>query len=69
MPKTISNFTSLSKIRDVDVGNLIHALKTDKKIKNGIITFVVAPKAGEIVFRSEKVDEKIGDAVYALFAN
>jgi 3-dehydroquinate synthase len=67
--KTVSNFTSLSKIRDIDVGNLIHALKTDKKITNGVITFVVAPKAGEIVFRSEKVDEKIGDAVYALLAN
>jgi len=67
--KTVSNFTSLSKIRDIDVGNLIHALKTDKKITNGVIIFVVAPKAGEIVFRSEKVDEKIGDAVYALLAN
>ena len=28
-----------------------------------------AGREGEIVFRSEKVDEKIGDAVYALFAN
>jgi 3-dehydroquinate synthase len=37
----INKYTSLDKIKNLDPNQIINNLKSDKKVKNGIITFVV----------------------------
>jgi len=64
-----SKYISLDRIKNIDVNKLINAMKTDKKVKDGIISFVVVNEPGNTLFLETKIDNKLKDMVYALFAN
>lgn len=62
----VQKFTSLNRLRGIDVDSLIRALKTDKKISNGMITFVVTPAVGETVLVKRVIDDEIRNKVDAI---
>lgn len=62
----VQKFTSLNRLRGIDVDSLIRALKTDKKISNGMITFVVTPAVGETVLAKRVIDDEIRNKVDAI---
>lgn len=64
-----SKYISLDRIKHINVNKLIYALKTDKKVKDGIISFVVVDEPGNTLFLETKIDDKLEDDVRALFIN
>lgn len=65
----VERFTSLKRLKGIDVDALIRALKTDKKISNGMITFVVTPSIGETVFVRSAIGDDVKDRVNAILAD
>ena len=65
----VSKYTSLEKIKDINIDKLISGLKTDKKVTNGIISLVVVPEPGKTVFVDQAIDEELYKKVYEIFAN
>lgn len=68
----VSKYTDLSKlgsIENFDIKLLVERLKTDKKVKNGIITFVVIENPGITKFIVCPVDEKLEKEVNEIFTN
>lgn len=65
----ISNYTSLSKIKDINLQELVSRLSSDKKVTNGVISLVVVTKPGETKFINYKIDEFLLEKVYEIFAN
>ena len=65
----VSRYTSLDKIKDIDISKLIAGLKTDKKVAGGSIRFVVVPQPGTTVFIHNTIDESLEALVNEIFAN
>jgi 3-dehydroquinate synthase len=65
----VERFTSLKRLKRIDIDALIRALKTDKKISNGMITFVVTPSVGETVFVRSAINDDVKDRVNAILAD
>jgi 3-dehydroquinate synthase len=65
----ISNYTSLSKIKNINFHELVNRLSSDKKVTNGIISLVVVTKPGKTNFIDYKIDEFLLEKVYEIFAN
>ena len=65
----ISNYTSLSKIKDINLQELVSRLSSDKKVTNGVISLVVVTKPGETKFINYKIDDFLLEKVYEIFAN
>ena len=65
----VSKYTSLEKIKDIDIDKLISGLKTDKKVTNGVISLVVVPEPGKTIFVDQAIDEELYKKVYEIFAN
>jgi 3-dehydroquinate synthase len=65
----ISNYTSLSKIKDINFHELVNRLSSDKKVTNGIISLVVVTEPGKTNFIDYKIDEFLLEKVYEIFAN
>jgi 3-dehydroquinate synthase len=65
----VSRYTSLDKIKDIDISKLIAGLKTDKKVASGSISFVVVPQPGTTVFIHNTIDESLEALVNEIFAN
>jgi len=65
----ISKYTNINKIRNVDCSQLISSLKTDKKISNGIISFVVVNKPGETIFVEHSLDNILEQKIHEILIN
>jgi 3-dehydroquinate synthetase len=65
----INKFTSLDKIKHLDISKLINGLKTDKKVTNGIISLVIVPEPGATVFVNQLIDESLEKLVYEILIN
>lgn len=67
---TISNlvkrFSDFSKLVEIDVDKLMKSIQTDKKITNGIITFVVVTDVGKTTFVKQEVNHTMRNQIYAL---
>ena len=64
----VSRFTSLDKIKHIDTDELVINLKNDKKVKNGVITFVRVPTPGTTVFQPTVINEELKTKLYEIFA-
>jgi len=65
----ISNFTNLNKIQNIEIEKLVNCVKTDKKVTNGVISFVVVPEVGKTIFVNHLIDDILTKKVYEIFAN
>ena len=65
----ISKFTNLLEIKNLDKSLLVRNLKTDKKVKNGNITFVVIEKPGITKFIKQPIDENLEKDLHEVFIN
>ena len=65
----INHYTSLDRIKDIDVARLVAGLRTDKKVANGFISFVVVPEPGTTIFVDNTVDSSLEALVNEVFAN
>ena len=65
----ISKFTSLWEIQNLEKSLLVKKLKTDKKVKNGKITFVVIEKPGITKFIKCPIDENLEKDLNEVFIN
>jgi 3-dehydroquinate synthetase len=65
----ISKFTSLWEIQNLEKSILVKKLKTDKKVKNGKITFVVIEKPGITKFIKCPIDENLEKDLNEVFIN
>jgi len=65
----INQYTNLSKIKSLNLNKIIDGLKTDKKVKNGIISFVVIPEPGKTIFKDTPIDNKLKLTLNEIFAN
>ena len=65
----VNKYTSLDRIRDIDVDLLVKGLSTDKKVEHGLITFVVINSPGETLFVLTEINQSLQNKVYEVFAN
>lgn len=65
----ISRYTNLNKIKHLDSFDLINRLKTDKKISNGKISFVVIDKPGNTIFLNSSIDKTLERKVHDILIN
>ena len=65
----IEKWTTLDKIKNINVEELVKRLKTDKKVSNGIISFVTLPSLGKISFINQKIDNNLINKVHEIFTN
>lgn len=65
----INKFTSLQKIKGLDIQKLVDGLKTDKKSVGKSISFVRVDAPGNTIFTNIEIDDKLQERVYAVFAN
>tara|TARA_R110000868_G_scaffold8986_1_gene45514 strand:- start:4034 stop:5056 length:1023 start_codon:yes stop_codon:yes gene_type:complete len=65
----ISKYTNLEKIKHIDIERLINGLKTDKKVKNNIISLVVLMNPGNTIFVEQEINDELKKRVYEIFAN
>lgn len=62
-------YTSLDKLKNIDVEQLANHLITDKKVINGIISFIAVPSPGTTIFIKNAIDQKLVDHLHEIFAN
>ena len=67
--RLVGELTDLKKIKNLDSSKLIASLKTDKKISNGQISFVVVDSPGNTTFVDSKIDEDLEREVHDILAN
>lgn len=65
----INKFTSLQKIKGLDIQKLVDGLKTDKKSVGKSISFVRVDTPGNTIFTNVQIDDKLQEKVYEIFAN
>lgn len=65
----VKKYTSLDKIKNIDKDKLVEGLKTDKKVSNGILTFVLVTEPGKTIFLKESINAELTNKVYEIFTN
>ena len=65
----IGRFTSLSKLKQVSIDQVINAMKTDKKVANGVISLVVVPQAGITIFVKQSFTDYFTALVHDILIN
>jgi len=65
----IGRFTSLDKIKHLDIKKLVSGLKTDKKVAGGIISLVVVSQPGTTIFVNHPINKTLEDLVYEILTN
>ena len=65
----IKKYTSLNKIKSIDKDKLVNGLKTDKKVSNGFMTFVVVTEPGNTIFLKENINADLAKKVYEIFTD
>lgn len=66
--RMVNRFTNMNRLSGMDIESIIRALKTDKKIINGMISFVIVTDIGNTIFRKQDINT-IRDLMYALPTN
>lgn len=61
--------TTLDKIKDINIDQLVSGLKTDKKVANGVISLVLVIEPGKTIFIDQVIDEKLYKKVYEILTN
>jgi len=67
--KLIFSYTSLSIVNELNLELLVENLKTDKKVKNGKISFVLTKSPGETIFLEKKIDDNLLNKVNEVLSN
>ena len=62
----VEKFTSLSRLQCCDMEQVFEITKTDKKVKDGIITLVVVREPGLTEFVPTKLDKSFKERVCAI---
>ena len=65
----INKYTNIDKIKHLDISKIISDLKSDKKVKNGIISFVVVPYPGKTIFVDTNIDNLLKEKVNEIFVD
>lgn len=65
----INKYTNINKIKHLNINKIISDLKSDKKVKNGIISFVVVPYPGKTIFVNTNIDNLLKEKVNEIFVN
>jgi 3-dehydroquinate synthase len=65
----VNKFTNLEKLTNINVSKLITGLKTDKKVKDNIIKFVVVTQPGETIFMDISINNSLECSVNEVFTN
>ena len=65
----INKYTNVDKIKHLDASKIISDLKSDKKVKNGIISFVVVPYPGKTIFVDTNIDNLLKEKVNEIFVD
>lgn len=65
----VERYTNLSRIKDLDIEQLVRGLVTDKKVENGIITFVVVDRPGETQFIQSNIDQPLQQRLHEVLAD
>lgn len=65
----VYKWTSLNKLKGIDVEELILNLKNDKKVLNDIITLIRVIKPGRTIFTEINFDENLKNKLYEIFTN
>ena len=55
----VEKLTSLRRIKNISAKDLVSVARTDKKVKNGVISLVVVPEAGVTKFVETPLDEDL----------
>lgn len=65
----IHRFTNIEKIKHLSPEKVVESLFSDKKVSNGIITFVRVPTVGVTLFEPTPINEELKRKVYEIFTN
>ena len=65
----VNRYTSIEKIKTLTPDTIVGALRSDKKVSNGIITLVRVPSAGTTTFEPTAINEGLTQKVYEIFTN
>jgi len=65
----INRYTDIAKIKHISTNTIVQSLRSDKKVKNGIITFVQVSTPGVTTFEPTPIDEKLERKVYEMFVD
>jgi 3-dehydroquinate synthetase len=67
--KLISRFTSIDKIKSLNVNEIVNRLRTDKKSTNNSITLIRVVEPGKTIFTETEIDDNLMERVNAIFVN
>lgn len=67
--KLTEKFTSMDRIVGVDPDKLIDAMKTDKKMSNGLMSFVVVSEPGKTIFVKQRFDSNFVRRIHEVLAD
>ena len=67
--KLISRFTSIDKIKSLNVNEIVNRLRTDKKSTNNSITLIRVVEPGKTLFTETEIDDNLMERVNAIFVN
>lgn len=65
----IREYINVDIFKDIDLKKLVNNLKTDKKVKNGIMSFVAVERPGITTFIDISLDDSLTKKVYEIFIN
>ena len=63
----VSRFTDLNKLKGIQASKILEILKTDKKVMNEILSFVVLKEIGNIIFIKEKINNDLEERLNEIF--
>jgi 3-dehydroquinate synthase len=67
--KLISRFTSIDKIKSLNINEIVNRLRTDKKSTNNSITLIRVVEPGKTIFTETEIDDNLMERVNAIFVN
>lgn len=67
--KIVHRFTSLNKVKHLSPTSLVKHAKSDKKVKNGVITLIRVSTPGVTTFEPTKIDDVLEQRMYAVFTD
>jgi 3-dehydroquinate synthase len=63
----VSRFTDFNKLKGIQASKILEILKTDKKVMNEILSFVVLKEIGNTIFIKEKINNNLGERLNEIF--
>ena len=65
----VGKFTDLSRLKGISAEELVNAMKTDKKVANGIISLVLVPRPGTTIFIKQPFTNDLTQRVHEVLTN